>query len=564
MAIPADATTFIDGVLKGIGAPVNANTVQGFVNWLANEQGGPNLTSFEANKGNPLGVMDPAGQAAGKAGNVQGGINATVANLMSSNYTGLVSAFRAGTSSEAIDAQVVASPWNGNRYGGAASFNAVASGGTATAANTGVGGEAGSVTIPTAPVVAPIAGANTKNFYGYDLSAFAGAPDLGKVEQTIKQYVEDPGYAATLNSKLQTEYGYQTTWWKNIPQVNAVMLYAAVEWDPAVASSQNAFQSALANTDWWKTTTSNGRYWDEAAGTTGGPGSNISQGTDRAQVYQDLQNAQEKVLADANQIGVTLTKQQMDAIAYTYAKNNYQASGSFGSASGTAPEWLDQAITDTLFNIKGQQTGKIPLDFSTLAPGTSTFAQETPGGSPTGLRGIASQLYDKLQTVAQQYLMFNPTDPKSSLLSQQSIMNQVQSDLETYTGSGSSFGSSNLINGSVTKFTDQMKQQASRMYPSMAAAIAAGQTPQDYVAPYSQMIGSQLGVAPASINFTDPKWNWVIATPDAKTGQKTALTLDQVQQKLVTLPQWQQSNTAAQMGTDVTTSLNKSFGFGGA
>src|ERR1019366_2928403 len=100
MAIPADATTFIDGVLKGIGAPVNANTVQGFVNWLANEQGGPNLTSFEANKGNPLGVMDPAGQAAGKSGNVQAGIQATVNNLLAPDYANLVASFKTGTSSE--------------------------------------------------------------------------------------------------------------------------------------------------------------------------------------------------------------------------------------------------------------------------------------------------------------------------------------------------------------------------------------------------------------------------------------------------------------------------------
>jgi hypothetical protein len=67
----------------------------------------------------------------------------------------------------------------------------------------------------------------------------------------------------------------------------------------------------------------------------------------------------------------------------------------------------------------------------------------------------------------------------------------------------------------------------------------------------------------ATINLMDPKWNWAIATPDPKTGIKNPLTLDQVQQKIVTMPQWQQSNNAQQMGTDVVTSLNKQFGFGG-
>jgi hypothetical protein len=419
-------------------------------------------------------------------------------------------------------------------------------------------GEVGAVNIPSQPLAAPIAGADVKNFYGYDLTPFQNSQELGKMEQTIKQYVEDPGYKAQIDQKLETEYGYQTNWWKNIPEVNAVMLYAAVQLDPTDAASQNQFQSMLAQTQWWQTTTSNGRYWDEAYGTNGSPG------TDPAQANQALQNAQEKVLADANQIGVTLSKQQLDAISLTYAKNNYVASGSFGTASGTAAEWLDQAIVDTLENIQGQNVGKIPTDFSTLAPGQSDFSSmAAPQGNaaPTGLTGIASQLYAGFQNIAQQYLMYNPNNPSGSLLTNQSLMNQVEQSLQNYTGSGSSFGSSNLITGAEAAFTQQMITQASAMYPSMAASIAAGTTPQAYVQPYQSVISNMTGIDPASINFTDPQWNWVIATPGAN-GQKTALTLDQVQQKLATTPQFDQSNNAAQMADSVTTNLSKAFGFG--
>jgi hypothetical protein len=560
MAISTSATQFIDGVLKGIGAPVNATTVQAFTDWLANEQGGPNLTSFDANQGNPLGVEDPAGKAAGAAGNLQDGIKATVANLLKYYSGTIVSAFKASASVSDIADQVVNSPWNsgksgGSSYGGLTQFTAVASG---TGANTT--GEVGAVNIPPTPTVIPIAGANIKDFYGYDLSPFNNSSELGKMEQTIKQYVQDPGYAKTIDQKLETQYGYQTNWWKNIPQVNAVMLYAAVNLDPSTtdAAATNQFQSMLAQTNWWKTTTSNGRYWDEAYGTNGSPG------TDPAQANQALQNAQEKVLADANQIGVTLNKQQLDGIALAYAKNNYVASGSFGTASGTAAEWLDQAIVDTLENIQGQNTGKIPTDFSTLAPGQNDFTtMATPTGTsaPTGLTGIAGQLYSAFQNIAQQYLMYNPTNPQGSLLTNQSLMDQVESTLQNYTGSGSSFGSSNLISGAEASFTQTMMQQAEQMYPSLAASIQAGVSPQAYVQPYASAIGSTLGIDPASINFTTPQWNWVIATPNAQ-GVKTALTLDQVQQKLVTMPQFDNSNNAANMATDVTTSLNKSFGFG--
>jgi hypothetical protein len=558
MAISTSATQFIDGVLKGIGAPVNATTVQAFTDWLANEQGGPNLTSFDANQGNPLGVEDPAGKAAGAAGNLQDGIKATVANLLK-NYSGtIVSAFRKAASVSGIADQVVNSPWNsgksgGSSYGGLTQFTAVASG---TGANTT--GEVGAVNIPAPAPAKPIAGADIKNFHGYDLTAFAGSPDLGTAEQVIDNYMSNPTYKAELDQNLETEYGYQTNWWKDIPQVNAVMLYAAQQLDPTAAGATNQFQSLLANTNWWKTTTSNGRYWDEAYGTNGSPG------TDPAQANQALQNAQEKVLADANQIGVTLSKTQLDAIALAYAKNNYQASGSFGSASSTAPEWLDQAIVDTLENIQGQNVGKIPTDFSTLAPGQSDFTtMATPTGTsaPTGLTGIAGQLYSAFQNIAQQYLMYNPTNPQGSLLTNKSLMDQVESTLQNYTGSGSSFGSSNLISGAEASFTQTMMQQAEQMYPSLAASIQAGVSPQAYVQPYASAIGSTLGIDPASINFTTPQWNWVIATPNAQ-GVKTALTLDQVQQKLVTMPQFDNSNNAANMATDVTTSLNKSFGFG--
>jgi hypothetical protein len=553
MAISTAATQFIDGVLRGIGAPVNAATVQAFTDWLANEQGGPDLTSFDANKGNPLGIQTPAAQASGKDGNVNTAISLTAEELRKS-YPSIVSAFKSSSVSD-INTQVVDSAWNtgqagGSGYGGLNNFTNVAS---------GKSGEVGAVNIPGQPTAQPIAGADVKNFYGYDLTPFQNSQELGKMEQTIKQYVEDPGYKAQINQKLETEYGYQTNWWKNIPEVNAVMLYAAVQLDPTDAASQNQFQSMLAQTQWWQTTTSNGRYWDEAYGTNGSPG------TDPAQANQALQNAQEKVLADANQIGVTLTKQQLDAIALTYAKNNYVASGSFGTASGTAAEWLDQAIVDTLENIQGQNVGKIPTDFSTLAPGTSDFSSmAAPQGNaaPTGLTGIASQLYAGFQNIAQQYLMYNPNNPSGSLLTNQSLMNQVEQSLQNYTGSGSSFGSSNLITGAEAAFTQQMITQASAMYPSMAASIAAGTTPQAYVQPYQSVISNMTGIDPASINFTDPQWNWVIATPGAN-GQKTALTLDQVQQKLATTPQFDQSNNAAQMADSVTTNLSKSFGFGG-
>jgi hypothetical protein len=557
MAAPAEVTAFAEGVIKDLGAPVNSATITAFETWLANEQGS-DWSAFNNNKGNPLGIQTPQAQAAGKAGNMAEGIKLTAQELLTNpDYTDIVSTFKQGDNTTAMETAIMNSAWSGGEYAkkGLANFQAAPTGTTT--------GEPGAVNVPSQPAAQPIAGADIKDFYGYDLSPWAGSPDLGKMEQAIKQYVIDPGYKATIDQKLTTEYGYQTNWWKSIPEVNAVMIYAATSLDPSNATQQNEFQSLLAQTNWWKTTTSNGRYWDEAYGTNG------QNGTDPAQAQQALQNAQEKVLADANQIGVTLSKQELDAIALTYAKNNYVASGSFGTASGTAAEWLDQAIIDTLENIQGQKIGKIPTDFSTLAAGQSQFGQDTSGnptststGTPTGLTGIAAELYSGFQNIAQQYLMYNPSNPSGSLLTQQSLLDQVEKSLQNYTGTGSSFGSSNLIAGAEAQFTQQMMTQAAQMYPSLAASIQAGVTPQAYVQPYQSAIGSMLDIDPASINFTTPQWNWVIATPSAN-GTKTALTLDQVQQKLATTPMFDQSNNAQQMADSVTKTLSQQFGFGG-
>jgi hypothetical protein len=553
----SDASAFIDGVLKGIGAPVNATTTAAFQTWLENEQGG-GLQTFEQNKGNPLGVQTPEAQAAGKSGDMAQGI-AYTASLLQSSYPSIVTAFKTSTDPTQIAQAIVGSPWNngksdGTGYGGLQHFLTV-QGGTTSTSTTSTASTASTATIPPTTFLPPEAGVDPKNFHGYDLSAIP-PNELGNAEHSISQYLTDPNLQAQVNQRMSQDFGYQVGWAQKIPQLNGILIWASMTQDPSSAASKNLFETAVQNTDWWKQTNANQRAWEQV------------QSTDPAQAQQALKDAQNKVLADANQIGVKLTPQELQQIAHVYAANTFVQSGSLGSQSGTAPEWLDQAIIDTITNTGNKANGSLSTkqqDFSALPTGQSQFDQSTQGGTnPNDLYGISSQLYNKFQAVAQQYLMYNPDNPNASLISNKDLMSQVQSALQNYTGSGSSFGSSNLINGAVTQFTNQMKDQASKLYPSLAAAINAGTTPQDYVAPYAQLISNQMGVSPGSINFTDPKWNWVIATPDAKTGQKTALTLDQVQQKLVTLPDWQKSNTAAQMGTAVVTGLNKAFGFGGS
>lgn len=400
--------------------------------------------------------------------------------------------------------------------------------------------------VPETTFAPPMKGVDVKNFMGsgIDLSAIP-ANEMGNAEADVKKYITDPGYAQQLQQRISQDYGYQDSWAQKIPELNGVLIWAASNLDLSTAAGKNQFQSAVANTSWWKTTDANQRSWEQV------------QSSDPAQAAQALNVAQDKVLATANQIGVQLTKQQLSSIANTYAAQTFVQSGSFGSQSGTSQEWLDQHVEDAVTAVKN---------------GTSDLmSQGVTATSPGSLTGIAAQLYENFQQVAQQYLMYSPGG--KGLLSQDDLMKQVNSALASYTGTGASGQISQFETGALNQFTEQMKQQASQMYPSLAESINQGVAPSNYVTPIQNVISNTLGLDASSIDFTSPTWNWAIATPDPKTGVKTALTPDQVLQKITNpsftytgangQPQsYANSNNAVQMANQFGQSFAAAFGKG--
>lgn len=404
--------------------------------------------------------------------------------------------------------------------------------------------------IPATTFAAPEKGVNVQNFHGYDLSAIP-QNELGNAEQAITKYITDPGYAQQLQQRISQDYGYQGSWAEKVPQLNAVLIYAATSLDLSTAAGKNQFQSAVANTTWWKSTDANQRSWQQI------------QSTDPAQAHQALVEAQDKVLATANQIGVQLTKQQLSTIANQYASLNFVQSGSFGTSSGTAPEWLDQQVEQAV--TAAGKTGTSDL-----------FAQGPTTTTPGSLTGITSDLYQSFQQVAQQYLMYNKDG--NGLLSDQQLMQSVNDALKSYTGTGASGQISQFESGALNAFTEQMKTQASQMYPTLAPSIAQGVTPSAYAAPLQSVVAKTLfgdSTATGSIDLTSPQWSWLIATPDPKTGVKSALTPDQVLQKITnpnftfqdpsgTTMTYNNTNSAMQTAQAAVSGLGNFFGVGGA
>ena len=456
--------------------------------------------------------------------------------------------------------------------------------GDAAVANTGTA--SGSATLPSVQLLPPEAGVDVEHFgaspsnpQGYDLSAIPKNM-LGSAEAAIKQYIDNPDYAATLNQTISEDYGYQGKWVQGIPELNGILIWAAADLDPATAAGQNMFLSAVQDTKWYQTTNQNQRAWQQA------------ETQDPATAANALRNAQEQVLSTANQIGVTLSKATLDKIANMYASNYYTPTGILGTESGTSQGWLDQAVIDSVTTV--QKSGTTP---DTVA---SANAMATPGAAgqttttgangqtvvsngpttglenqgTTGITGLAATLYQDFQQVAQQYLLYNPTNPTGGLLTEQNLMDYVNSALKTYTGTGSSGLVSQFAQDATDNFTQQMMAKASQLYPSLAAPIAQGTTPQTYTQSEANLISSTLGIDASSIDFTSPQWNWVIATPTAGTNQKTALTSDQILQK-ITSPgftfqgpngqtmSYDNTNNAMQTANTVTNGLAQMFGVGG-
>jgi hypothetical protein len=124
--------------------------------------------------------------------------------------------------------------------------------------------------------------------------------------------------------------------------------------------------------------------------------------------------------------------------------------------------------------------------------GAATGATPTPTG-----QGIASQLFESLKGIAQQYMMYSSSP--SSPITDADLNKYVASYLQQYTGTGS-YGSSNLMNGANQSFTEQMQTMASQLYPTLATSIKMGTAPATYTAPIQNLITNTMGLTQGSVD----------------------------------------------------------------
>lgn len=120
-----------------------------------------------------------------------------------------------------------------------------------------------------------------------------------------------------------------------------------------------------------------------------------------------------------------------------------------------------------------------------------------------------------------------------------------------------------VVNGSSTgdALTEELRRQAKAMYPQLSQQIDAGSTVTDIYAPYKQLATSVLGVNPASVSLSDPKWQQPLQY-HAKDGQVRLATTDEWMTQLRTDPRFGYDHTTngRSEAAQLTSQISQIFG----
>lgn len=193
----------------------------------------------------------------------------------------------------------------------------------------------------------------------------------------------------------------------------------------------------------------------------------------------------------------------------------------------------------------------------------------------------------QLHTMAQQTLQMYGQSPPAGVINQMigaqvkytgaggTYTGQTASDITTLQNLAKSYGVpisdhtmqawlQNIVQNGVdpTSYTEYLKEQSKSLYPTLAPQIDQGLTFQQAADPYAQTAAKTLNLDPNSVDFSQPKWMKALTQVDPKTGNRTAMSLDQWQTTLMTDPTYGYGNTtqAKQDASSLALTIAKAFG----
>lgn len=155
--------------------------------------------------------------------------------------------------------------------------------------------------------------------------------------------------------------------------------------------------------------------------------------------------------------------------------------------------------------------------------------------------GDAGKSYEVINRLTAQYMT-----PMSEATRQQWVTDMVMGRLDE------------------TTLSAHLRNVASSLYPTMAAALASNPTltPDAYVDPYRQVAAKVLGINPNDVDFMASKWGKALQVPDQATGQMRSMTLDEWTKTIKTDRQygWYATDDAMQQGASLVLNIGKTLG----
>lgn len=242
--------------------------------------------------------------------------------------------------------------------------------------------------------------------------------------------------------------------------------------------------------------------------------------------------------------------------------NNISAGGGGAEPSSSpAPGLTDQDMRDTY-----PAWGAF-LDIPEIAAIMRLSLSE--GWPEEKLRGRiqATQWWRSTNSTARKWLVVEATDPATAKKQIEGATAKFQKLARDYLVPVADITAkkwaTDLLSGKVgeEEIQSYLNEQATSLFPGLAAALEKGITVRQYADPYVQLAARELEVSPESIDLSDGKWNRALNTIN-KDGQRVSMSLSEWEATLRSDPVYGYDRTAGarQKAAQFATQLAEKFG----
>lgn len=243
-------------------------------------------------------------------------------------------------------------------------------------------------------------------------------------------------------------------------------------------------------------------------------------------------------LADIPEVNKILTDVANGTIDETEANNRWLASDYYKTTTVNEREWnilKKSSPGEAASQLEAQVTGILgnaDRQGVTIDPGRARQIAET-----SKAHGWSDQ---QVNAAIASEIHYDPTGAKTGVLA--AVKASQQAQLVPLSDQAMTQWAQAIVGGSKTQadFDAYLKDQAKSLFPTLATYLdtTPGGSVRHYLDPYGQQVQKTLGINPADIDWTDPKWLRFVNQADPKTGERGVMSLADVPRTLMSDPQY--------------------------